>query len=89
MALFELGKVVITRAAIAFCGDNEVHPVDLVRRHAGGDWGDLTPDDVEANVAAVRHDLRIFSSYKFPAGKVWVITEADRSSTCVLLPDDY
>ena len=89
MALFELGQVVITRAAMAFCDDNEVHPVDLVRRHSGGDWGDLTPDDVEANVGAIRHDLRIFSSYKFPSGKVWVITEADRSSTCVLLPDDY
>ncbi len=89
MALFELGQVVITRAAMAFCDDNDVHPVDLVRRHAGGDWGDLTHEDVEANVTAVRHDLRIFSSYKFTAGKVWVITEADRSSTCVLLPDDY
>ena len=74
---------------MAFCDDNEVHPADLVRRHAGGDWGDLTHVDVEANVTAVRHALRIFSSYKFPAGKVWVITEADRSSTCVLLPTDY
>lgn len=89
MALFELGQVVITRSALAFCEENEVDAADLVRRHAGGDWGDLTREDVDANVTAVRHDLRIFSSYTLPAGKVWVITEADRSSTCVLLPEDY
>ena len=89
MAFFELGQVLITPAAMRFCEVNEIHPVDLVRRHAGGDWGDLTPEDLEANVTAMRHDLRIFSSYKFPTGKVWVISEADRSSTCLLLPDDY
>ena len=89
MSLFELGQVVITRAALTFCEVNDVDAVALVRRHAGGDWGDLDHEDVNANVAAVRHDLRVFSSYKLPAGKVWVITEADRSSTCVLLPEDY
>lgn len=89
MSVFDLGQVVITRAAIEFCEDNAVDAVDLVRRHARGDWGQLTAEDVEANVTAVRHGLRVFSSYPFPAGKVWVITEADRSSTCVLLPDDY
>lgn len=89
MALFELGQVVITRAAMAFCDCNDVDAVGLVRRHASGDWGDLDRDDVDANVDAVRHDLRIFSSYSLEAGKLWVITEADRSSTCVLLPEDY
>lgn len=89
MALFELGEVVITRAAIAFCDVNEIHTVDLVRRHADGDWGFLTDEDADANLLAIRLNLRIFSSYKFPDGKVWVITEADRSSTCILLPDDY
>lgn len=89
MALFRLGRVVITRAALTFCEVNDVDAADLVRRHAGGDWGDLTREDVDANVTAVRHDLRIFSSYNLPVGKVWVITEADRSSTCVLLPEDY
>lgn len=89
MPLFELGQVVITRAALTFCEVNDVDAVDLVRRHAGGDWGDLDREDVDANVAAVRHDLRVFSSYNLRVGKVWVITEADRSSTCVLLPEDY
>lgn len=81
--------MVITRAALTFCEYNDVDAAALVLRHACGDWGDLDREDVAANVAAVRHDLRVFSSYKFPAGKVWVITEADRSSTCVLLPEDY
>jgi hypothetical protein len=89
VSLFELGQVVITRAALAFCEVNEIQPVDLVRRRAGGDWGDLDVEDMEANLTAIRNDFRIFSSYKFTAGQVWVITEADRSSTCILLPDDY
>ena len=89
MSRFELGQVVITRGALAFCEGNEVDAVELVRRHAGGDWGDLTREDVDANVTALRNDLRIFSYYNLPAGKLWVITEADRSSTCVLLPEDY
>ena len=89
MSFFKLGQVVITRPAMAFCEINDIDAADMVRRHAEGDWGDLDREDVKANVAAVRHNLRIFSSYKFPSGKVWVITEADRSSTCVLLPDDY
>ena len=89
MALFQLGTVVATRNAIQFCADNNINPATLVQRHAGGDWGDLSADDVAANVQAIQHDLRVFSSYRFPSGKVWVITEADRRSTCVLLPDDY
>ncbi|WP_413915744.1 hypothetical protein [Candidatus Skiveiella danica] len=71
MALFELGQVVITRTALAFCEENEVDAADLVRRHAGGDWGDLTREDVDANLTAVRHDLRIFSSYKVACWKVY------------------
>jgi hypothetical protein len=89
MALFETGQVVATPAALTFCQQHGINPLLLLGRHCAGDWGDLGHADVAANVHAVQHDLRILSAYKFPAGKVWVITEADRSSTCILLPDDY
>lgn len=89
MPLFKLGQVVATRAAMQFCQKNSVNPLLLIGRHLGGDWGDLAAADVAANVQALQHDLRLFSSYKIGDGKVWVITEADRSVTTVLLPDDY
>ncbi len=89
MALFELGNVVATQGAMHFCKQHKINPLLLLGRHIGGDYGDLSADDVAANVHAIQHDLRVFSSYKFAQGKVWVITEADRSSTCLLLPDEY
>lgn len=59
-------------------------------RHLNGDWGDVGPSDWQANDRAVIEDSRIFSVYRTEAGvKFWVITEADRSSTTVLLPEDY
>jgi len=73
-----------------------VNPMDLLARHAfgdWGDWGDLCEEDREANRQAVAHGGRVFSSYEVGTGlnatKVWVITEADRSSTCCLLPGEY
>lgn len=89
MPLFKLGEVVATRAAMQFCEQHNINPLLLIGRHVGGDWGDLDAADVAANVQALQHDLRLFSSYKIGDGKVWVITEADRSVTTVLLPDDY
>ena len=89
MSLFELGSVVATRAALAYCEKHQVNPLSLLGRHMGGDWGDIDEKDVVANAAAILHGLRVFSSYKVGNGKVWVITEADRSSTCLLLPEDY
>jgi hypothetical protein len=89
MALFQIGAVVATPAALEFCQSINIAPITLLRRHMAGDWGDLTQEDVKANKQGIQHDLCIFSSYKFPQGKVWVIAESDRSSTCVLRPDDY
>ena len=86
---FELGAIVMTTNAVQFCAAHKINPATLIQRHATGDWGDLDSNDVGANERALKLDFRIFSSYKFDAGKVWVITEADRSSTCVLLPEDY
>lgn len=89
MALFKLGEVVATPGALRLCEAHAVNPLFLLGRHRNGDWGSLDQHDVAANVHAVQHDLRILSSYAVGSAKVWVITEADRSSTCLLLPEEY
>lgn len=64
-------------------------PAGLMERHQSGDWGDVDPFDAQANEDALKEDARIFSVYQLGDVQVWVITEADRSSTCVLLPGEY
>jgi hypothetical protein len=86
-ALFGLGVVVATPAALGLVGP--VVAYGLLGRHAAGDWGDLDGHDRRANEAALRDGTRLFSAYETPAGRVWIITEADRSSTCLLLPEEY
>ena len=66
------------------------HPLTLLRRHVSGDWGDLCREDIEANRLALAVDARILSADTLSdETKVWVITEADRSATTILLPSDY
>ena len=89
MALFKLGSIVATPGALQWCEEHKVNPLLLLGRHVGGDWGELDANDTAANVHALQHDLRIFSSYVIGGDKVWIITEADRSSTCLLLPNEY
>jgi hypothetical protein len=62
----------------------------FISRHARGDWGDVCDDDKQANDDALIHGERLLSSYRTSKGvKIWVITEADRSSSCLLLPEEY
>jgi hypothetical protein len=84
-----MGKLVATPAAIAFCDQHLISMISLVRRYLRGDWGNLSASDRKANEQALVDGSRILSSYEFWQGKVWVITEADRSSTCVLLSSEY
>jgi hypothetical protein len=59
-------------------------------RHASGDWGELEPTDVAENQYSIAHGFRLLSSYQTNAGeKLWIITEADRSATTLLLPEEY
>ena len=90
--LFELGQVVMTRTAqLALDKRGQLHIVQtMLNRHALGDWGDLDKEDIQANNPALRDGDRLLSAYQFDDGfKVWIITEADRSATTVLLPEDY
>ena len=65
-------------------------PFSYLARHEEGDWGDLDEHDVKANAEALVHGLRLLSSYGLSNGmKIWVITEADRSATTVLLQEEY
>jgi hypothetical protein len=61
----------------------------MLSRHSTGDWGELDAHDWNANNEALQHGARIFSSYGQGDARIWVITEADRSSTCLLRPDEY
>jgi hypothetical protein len=62
----------------------------FLTRHAEGDWGELDPEDIRENEYSVAHGFRLLSSYTTAVGdKLWIITEADRSATTLLLPDEY
>ena len=87
--LFPLGDVVATPAALALLEQHQILPLLLLGRHLAGNWGDVPPDDAAANEAALRSGDRVLSSYHVGDARVWVITEADRSSTTLLLPSEY
>lgn len=87
---FAPGHLLATPAALAALAQANVTPQSLLRRHLCGDWGDLDELDRQQNNFALAMSARLLSSYALPGGgKVWVITEADRSVTTVLLPEDY
>ncbi len=84
-----LGRVLATPGALKLLMEAGGHPFELLARHATGDWGELCAFDRRQNEIALREGYRIFSSYETPAGTVWLITEADRSVTTILLPEEY
>ena len=87
---FPLDRVVATPGAIEALAQANVDGRELLSKHHRGDWGDLTDEDKQENEFSVDKYLRIFSSYKISADeKIWVITEADRSATTLLLPSEY
>jgi len=88
--LFSLGQCVATPGALAVLAEAGQTPADFLNRHVRGDWGTIDPADKGLNEQAIRDGARIFSVYVTAKGvKLWVITEADRASTCILLPDEY
>lgn len=89
-ALFQLGRVVATPDAIAALERAGQSPWVLLSQHIAGLWGNLDDEDKKVNEDALVQGDRIFSSYQLNDGTtVWCITEADRSSTCLLLPEKY
>ena len=90
-SLFALGQLVATPGALALLAGAHANPAELLARNQAGDWGEVPPEDARENELSVLRGLRILSSYRVGEGgeKVWIITEADRSSTCILLPEEY
>lgn len=79
---FELGCVVATPGAIDALEASRQQPHEFLRRHRSGDWGEVDDHDCRENELALKHDLRILSAYRTTRGtRLWLITEADRSST--------
>ncbi|MGZ4954420.1 MAG: hypothetical protein ACXV8Q_04835 [Methylobacter sp.] len=88
--LFNPGQVVATPGAIHAMEVNNILSLDLLSRHLCGNWGDIPREDAEANRHALEDGGRILSSYPLANGaSIWLITEADRSSTTFLLPEEY
>jgi hypothetical protein len=87
---FPLGQIVATPAALEELERCRANPVEYLARHATGDWGELDAEDRAANERAVESEERILSAYTLTgAVNLWIITEADRSVTTILLPSDY
>ncbi len=90
MAKFSLGRTVATPGALEALTDAGQGPQEFLARHVNGDWGDCDAEDRTENELSLKEGFRIFSVYHTKKGvKIWVITEADRSSTCILLPEEY
>ncbi len=87
---FQLGRVVATPGAIRVLHDAGVSAWSLLARHASGDWGDLGDNDRRANQDALVYGSRLLSAYELTTGdRVWLLTEANRSATTLLLPEEY
>lgn len=86
---FPPGQLVATPGALQLAEEKRINLIDLLRRHLHGDWGDLGADDKAENDRAVKEGSRVFSAYQMDGERFWIITEADRSSTCILLPSEY
>ena len=89
--LFPLGRIVSTPGALEALKENGSNGLEYLRRHVAGDWGELCDDDRIENDLSLKEGFRILSAYSLPrsGAKLWIITEADRSVTTFLLPEEY
>lgn len=92
--LFSLGRIVATPGALARLPEHRVR--QILNFHQHGDWGEVGPEDAYENNYAVQRRLRILSVYRIDPdlpyegdNRAWIITEADRSVTTILLPEEY
>ncbi len=89
-AKFELGQIVMTPGAAEAFVNNGQQPLEFIKRHVMGDWGEVDNEDKAANDWAVISGRRILSAYTLKDGtKFWIISEASRDYTTLLLPEDY
>ena len=95
---FPLGQLVMTRGVNDLVADDEAFAkfvTESLTRHIKGDWGDVDDEDKLTNDTALKQGLRLLSAYnddRFPKhgiSTIWIITEADRSATTILFPEEY
>ena len=89
---FSLGRVVWTRGVndlVAVDSSFAKFVMDSLKRHANCDWGDVSDEDKRENDFSMDKGLRLLSSYQHDDIKIWIITEADRSATTILFPEEY
>jgi hypothetical protein len=89
--LFPSGRLVATPGALALLEQTNKSPLEFLSRHLRGDWGDdLCREDMTENELSLKYGFRLLSSYRVTdTEKIWIITEADRSVTTLLLPAEY
>jgi hypothetical protein len=89
-AKFSPGQIVATPGALEAFTASGQSPREFLQRHLSGDWGELSPEDIHENELSLQYGWRVLSAYTLSTGvKLWIITEADRSVTTFLLPDEY
>lgn len=87
---FPLGQIVATPGALEALATSGENAASFLRRHVAGDFGDICDEDRRLNEEAIQEGSRILSAYALKSGeRLWVITEATRASTCILLPSEY
>jgi len=89
VAALSLGLVVATPGALIALVEVDETPACYLRRHRTGDWGDLDAHDRRENERSLKHGWRVVSAYAVGEKRIWIITEADRSVTTILLPEEY
>jgi hypothetical protein len=90
MIRFPLDRVVATPGALRALEKAEQLPAEFLDRHVNGDWGEMPEADKQENELSVDQGFRILSAYTTSAGDtIWILTEADRSATTMLLPEEY
>ena len=90
LARFHLGRIVATPGALEALKEAGERPATLLKRHIAGDWGELDDHDRQENERSIADGCRLLSAYTLSTGaKLWIITEADRSVTTLLLPSEY
>ena len=85
---FNPGQIVATPGALAL-SENGTNLLAYLQRHLSGDWGDICEEDKAENEFSLKNGFRLLSAFNTPQGRLWIITEADRSATTFLLPEEY
>jgi hypothetical protein len=87
--MFPIGRLVATPGVLAFCKQHGINPIHVIARHVARDWSEMCLEDQQANLRAIEEGSRIFSAYRYNGESVWVITEANRAATTLLLAEEY